>query len=125
MSHFGQSIAQKLQINQNLLTAFHPQTDGISEQKNQWVEQYLRLITSAMPEDWMHWSALASTVYNNRRNETTGLSPNQILFGFETTLLPSETPPSNNQMAEDRIKELVEKETKPLIRSIKPSRVNR
>jgi len=50
-SHFGRSIAQKLQINQNLSTAFHPQTDGISERKNQWVEQYLRLITSAAPED--------------------------------------------------------------------------
>jgi hypothetical protein len=108
-SHFGRSIAQKLQINQNLSTAFHPQTDGISERKNQWVEQYLRLITSAAPEDWTHWLALASAVHNNRKNETTGLSPNQILFGFETILLPSETPPSNNQMAEDRIKELAEK----------------
>jgi hypothetical protein len=57
----------------------------------------------------MHWLALASTVYNNWRNETTSLSPNQILFRFEMTLLPSETPPSNNQMVEDRIKELTKK----------------
>jgi hypothetical protein len=40
-SHFGKSLAQQLKINQNLLSAFHPQTDGISERKNQWVEQYL------------------------------------------------------------------------------------
>jgi hypothetical protein len=31
--------------------AFHPQTDGLLEQKNQWVEQYLQLVTLAAPED--------------------------------------------------------------------------
>jgi hypothetical protein len=40
-SHFGKSLAQQLKINQNLSSAFHPQTDGISERKNQWVKQYL------------------------------------------------------------------------------------
>jgi hypothetical protein len=40
-SHFSKSLAQQLKINQNLSSAFHPQTDGISERKNQWVEQYL------------------------------------------------------------------------------------
>ena len=25
-------------------TAFHPQTDGLFERKNQWVEQFLRLV---------------------------------------------------------------------------------
>jgi hypothetical protein len=30
-SHFGKSLTQKLGIRQNLSTAFHPQTDGISE----------------------------------------------------------------------------------------------
>jgi hypothetical protein len=49
--HFGKSLTQKLGIRQNLSTAFHPQTDGISERKNQWVEQYLRLVTSNAPED--------------------------------------------------------------------------
>jgi transposase InsO family protein len=39
-SHFGRALASKLGIQQNLLSAFHPQTDGISERKNQWVEQY-------------------------------------------------------------------------------------
>jgi hypothetical protein len=53
-SHFGKSLAQQLKINQNLSSAFHPQTDGISERKNQWVEQYLRLVTSASPKDWTH-----------------------------------------------------------------------
>ena len=48
-SHFAKALATKLGINQNLSTAFHPQTDGLSERKNQWIEQYLRLVTSAVP----------------------------------------------------------------------------
>jgi hypothetical protein len=50
--HFGQELTKALSINQNLLTAFHPQTDGLSERKNQWIEQYLRIITGGQPEDW-------------------------------------------------------------------------
>ena len=40
-SQFGKALATKLGIAQNLSTAFHPQTDGLLERKNQWVEQYL------------------------------------------------------------------------------------
>ena len=107
-SHFGKALAAKLGISQNLSTAFHPQTDGISERKNQWIEQYLRIVTSANPEDWTQWLDIASLVHNNRRNATTGLSPNQILMGYEPTLIPSETPPSNNETVERRIQELME-----------------
>jgi hypothetical protein len=64
--HFGKSIAQQLKINQNLSLAFHPQTDGISERKNQWVEQYLQLVTSASPEDWTHWLDIVLRFHSDR-----------------------------------------------------------
>jgi len=37
-SHFAKALCQQLGISQNLSTAFHPQTDGLSERKNQWIE---------------------------------------------------------------------------------------
>ena len=37
-SHFGTVLTRKLNIKQNLSSAFHPQTDGLSEQKNQWIK---------------------------------------------------------------------------------------
>jgi hypothetical protein len=70
---------KKLGIQQNLSTVFHPQTDGLSERKNQWVEQYLQLVTSAQPEDWMEWLTIVTVVHNNRQNATTKLSPNVTL----------------------------------------------
>ncbi len=108
-SHFGQALAKKLGVRQNLSTAFHPQTDGLSERKNQWVEQYLRLVTSLHPEDWTRWLSVASAVHNNRRNATTGLSPNQVLLGYEPTLSPLQSPATLNDTAETRIKEMLDR----------------
>src|SRR6266567_694451 len=108
-SHFGRALTTKLGIQQNLSTAFHPQTDGLSERKNQWVEQYLRLVTSAQPEDWTHWLPIASAVHNNRRNSTTGLSPNQILLGYDITPNPEAEFQSSNETVEERLETMKQK----------------
>src|SRR6266481_4538682 len=102
-SHFGNALSEKLGIERNLSTAFHPQTDGLSERKNQWIEQYLRLVTSNDPKGWTHWLALATTVHNNRINVTTGLSPNQILFGYNPTLNSDKVLQTHNALVESRI----------------------
>jgi hypothetical protein len=64
-SHFGWAFVARLGIEQNLSMAFHPQMDGLSEWKNQWIEQYLRLVSSIAPEDWTYWLTLALAVHNN------------------------------------------------------------
>jgi hypothetical protein len=51
MSQFGKALMARLGIKQNLSTAFHPQMDGLLEWKNQWIEQYLRLVSSTAPKD--------------------------------------------------------------------------
>ena len=116
-SHFGRALTKKLGITQNLSSAFHPQTDGISERKNQWVEQYLRIVTSTSPEDWTQWLTIASAVHNNRKNATTNLSPNEILLGYEITIAPQETPPSNNAAAQHRT-DLLHQKRKQAIQAI-------
>ena len=67
---------------QNLSTAFHPQTNGLSERKNQWIEQYLRLITTNQ-EDWSDWLAVTTLIHNNLANSTTSFAPNELLIGWE------------------------------------------
>ena len=66
------------------------------------------MVTSANLEDWTQWLALALAVHNNRRNVTTGLSPNQILLGYEPQLTPEASAPSNNDLAEEQIRKLME-----------------
>ena len=107
-SHFGKAITKKLGIEQNLSTAFHPQTDGLSEQKNQWIEQYLHTIVASHPEDWSYWVAVASAVHNNRINTTIGLSPNEILLGYSPRLAPSEVIITDNEAVEKRVKRMIQ-----------------
>ena len=99
-SQFRKALATKLGIIQNLSTAFHPQTDRLSERKNQWVEQYLRLVTSAAPKDWDQWLTTVSAVHNNWKNQTTSLSPNQILIGYDIPLNTPNDVETNNMTVE-------------------------
>jgi hypothetical protein len=100
-SHFSRALTTKLGIKQNISTTFHPQMDGLSEWKNQWIKQYLRLVTSAAPKDWTQWLALALAMHNNQRNATTGLSPNQVLLRYEITLNPGNAPLMPNESAKE------------------------
>jgi chromodomain-containing protein len=54
----------------------------------------------------MSWLSIALAVHNNRWNDTTGLSPNQILWGHEATLVPDNDFPTRNQMANDRMEDM-------------------
>jgi hypothetical protein len=108
-SHFGCALSQLLGLQQNLSLAFHPQTNGILEWVNQWVKQYLWLVTSSSPEDWTHWLTIASMVHNNRINQTLRVTPSQVLLGYDITLTPKENVTSINQSANNRIRKMMEK----------------
>jgi len=77
----------------------------LSEWKNQWVEQYLRLITTNQ-EDWSDWLAVATLVHNNSANSTTGFTPNELLIGWEPPLVPEQSELSNNITAERQVTNL-------------------
>ncbi len=100
-SHFGRALATRLGAQQNISMAFHPQTDGLSEQKNQWIEQYLHIITSVAPEDWTNWLLIAIAIHNDQKNATTGLLPNQILWGGEPHLMVAEGEDVKSQTVQD------------------------
>src|SRR5580693_9852209 len=100
MSHFAQELSKGLGINQNLSMAFHPQTDGLSERANQWVEQYLCLITTNQNE-WSKWLPMATAVHNNSRNSTTSFAPSELLIGWEPPLAAEQRSESKNQTAEE------------------------
>src|SRR6266436_6584197 len=54
------------------------------------------------PNRWVDWLALATAVHNNRTNVTTGLSPNQILLGYNPILNTEESPRTTNDLVEMR-----------------------
>src|SRR5712672_1696558 len=108
-SHFGNALAAKLGVAQNLSTAFHPQTDGLLERKNQWIEQYLRLLAAGQQDNWSQWLSIATAVHNDRTNDTLGMSPNEALLGYRPRLFPAQPIATNNESAESRINTLHQK----------------
>jgi len=86
-SHFRRALAKELGIMWNMSTAFHPQMDGLTEHKNQWLEQYLQLV-AANNKEWSELLPLVTLMHNNSANSTTRLAPNQLLIGREPQLCP-------------------------------------
>ena len=81
-SRFSKALCARLGIAQNVSTAFHPQTDGLTERKNQWVEQFLRTVTMHQQNDWVKWLPLATAVHNRATNSTTNIPPSEALLGY-------------------------------------------
>jgi hypothetical protein len=79
--------------------AFHPQTDGLMERKNQWLGQYLQLV-AADTKEWSNLLPLATLVHNNLANSTTRLAPNQLLIRQECLAMPVQGEGSENPLAE-------------------------
>jgi hypothetical protein len=75
-----------LKINQNLSTAYHPQTDGQSERANQRVEQYLRIYRNSEQSDWVDLLLMAQYTHNAWKNESTQATPFDLLIGHTPTI---------------------------------------
>ena len=87
---------------------YRPQTDGLTEHKNQWLEQYLQLV-AGNDKEWSTLLAMATLVHNNSANATTGLAPNQLLIGREPPATLAQGEGSDNPLAEKRVRQLIER----------------
>ena len=74
-SGFWQALHAQLGTKLMMSTSHHPQTDGMSERKNQELESYLRLMAGKDPESWDVHLPLCEFALNNAPNATTGVSP--------------------------------------------------
>ena len=101
-SHFAQALTTKLSIGWNISTAFHPQTDGLTECKNQWVKQYICLYTLARQDDWEAWLPIVTFVHNQWPNATTKCSPHELLLGYCPSAAEEPTGITNNETVEER-----------------------
>ncbi|CAI7899259.1 unnamed protein product [Closterium sp. NIES-54] len=82
-------------------SAYHPQTDGQTEQLNQVVEQLLR---TACKDDVSHWDTQLPTLefaYNNASHAATGKTPFFLCYGREPLTPQQPTTPAHVQAAHD------------------------
>jgi hypothetical protein len=72
---FTQALNSLLGTETASSTVYHPQMDGQTEGINQELEQYLRLYTNFMQDDWVKWLSSTEFEYNNRPHSATSQSP--------------------------------------------------
>ena len=63
-------------------TAFHPQTNGQTEQMNQEIEQYIRLFVNYRQSNWAEWLSIAEFALNDKVSSSTGFSPFFLNYGL-------------------------------------------
>jgi len=68
-------------------TAFHPETDGLSENSNKMVERYLRGFTTRHQANWHDYLPLVECAYNSSVHRSTKLTPFELDLGYEPLLL--------------------------------------
>ena len=66
IAHYWEMFCAYLTIHCWYSTAFHPQTDGQTEQKDQTLEQHFQSYINYQQDDWVIWLPIAEFVYNNR-----------------------------------------------------------
>ena len=83
VAELTKELNRMLGIKTKLLTAFHPQTDGQTEQINQELEQYLRFFIKHRQKDWPEWLAAAEFAINNKVHMATKVLPFMANYGKE------------------------------------------
>jgi hypothetical protein len=73
-------LYKKLGIKMNPSTAFHPQTNGQTEQVNREIEKVLQTFINYRQDDWEEWLPIGEFCYNDKKHSATGFT----LFYLET-----------------------------------------
>ena len=81
-SCFAQELCKILDVQQNISTAYHPQTDGTSERTNQSLEQYLHIYCSTQQNNWHTYLPMAQYTKNSWPSATTKKAPFDLLIGY-------------------------------------------
>ncbi|KAL5517688.1 hypothetical protein EMCRGX_G003286 [Ephydatia muelleri] len=75
-----------LNIKHHLITAYHPQSNGLVERFNQSLQNMLRKYMQEKKEKWDDYLDTCTFAYNTSRHESTKFTPFEIMFGRKAIL---------------------------------------
>jgi transposase InsO family protein len=81
-SHFWQELFKLADVQLQMSSSYHPQSDGQTERLNQSMDTFLRCFANACPSKWSSWLPLAEFWYNSSPHSALGRSPFEALYGF-------------------------------------------
>jgi hypothetical protein len=86
ISTFWRALSKRLGTTLKPSSAFHPETNGQTENSHLSMEQYLRTFVNFLQDDWVDWLPLAEFACNSHVHETTKVSPFFANYGFNPRL---------------------------------------
>ncbi|QRW19810.1 Retrotransposable element Tf2 protein [Rhizoctonia solani] len=89
---FLKALYKQLGIDPHFSLAYHPQSNGQTEQVDPSIEHFLRAYLGINQQDWTKWLLMAKFAYNNAVHSSTRKTPFKALYGWEPTLTPSNMP---------------------------------
>ena len=80
------SLCKLLEIDKTRTTAYHPQSDGLVERFNRTLQTMLSMYCKKDQSDWDQHLPYVLMAYRASQQETTGATPNSLVFGREINL---------------------------------------
>ena len=87
--------------------AYHPQTDGTTEQVNQEIEAYLGIYCASHPEEWVAVLATLEFTHNNWRHAERQKTLFKLMFGDSLIAVPHSFENTKFPIIEDKMKTLI------------------
>jgi hypothetical protein len=85
-AHFWRAFWSSLGSTLSMGTAYHPESDGQTENANKTLEIMLRSVVDFTQDDWDEHLPAAELAFNNSKNETTGFTPFYLVYGREARM---------------------------------------
>lgn len=89
-ARFWSSFCRLLGVSVSLSSGWHPQTNGQSERLNQQLKTSLQLLCAREPTSWSRNLVWAEFAHNTLKSSATGLSPFEVVFGYQPPLFSSQ-----------------------------------
>jgi len=74
-SRFWRALCEALGVNMRMSSAYHPQTDGQTENVNKTIEQMLTHYVNYARDDWDEWLPTLEFAYNDAHQDSIGMTP--------------------------------------------------
>ena len=87
-AHTFRELLKLLGITRKLSTAYHPQTNGATEQVNQEIKAYLSIFCSSFPEEWAKKLYLMEFTHNNWQHAERKHSPFKLMHRESPKTVP-------------------------------------
>ena len=84
-SNLFQEMCKLFGIEKTRTTPYHPQSDGMVERFNRTLATMLTAYVSSNQKDWDEQLPYVMMAYRSADHETTGMSPNMLMFGREVS----------------------------------------